>query len=97
MRSGEVVGVEALIRWQHPTKGLLGPTQFLPVIEEHPIAVDIGEWVIERSLMQFLAWKAEGQHLPISINISARQFHEGDFVTRLTSLFSRYPGYLSHQ
>ena len=47
MRTGKVVGAEALIRWQHPERGLLPPGMFLPVIEEHPLAIELGEWVID--------------------------------------------------
>jgi EAL domain-containing protein (putative c-di-GMP-specific phosphodiesterase class I) len=47
MRTGKVIGAEALIRWQHPDKGLLAPAAFLPVIEDHPLAVTLGEWVID--------------------------------------------------
>jgi len=53
MRSGKVIGAEALIRWLHPEKGLLAPAQFLPVIEDHPLAVDVGEWVMDAALTDF--------------------------------------------
>jgi hypothetical protein len=60
MRTGKVVGAEALIRWQHPDKGLLAPAAFLPVIEDHPLAVTLGEWVIEAALAQIDTWLAAG-------------------------------------
>ena len=91
MRSGALIGVEALIRWQHPIKGLLGPAAFLPVIEDDPLSVDVGEWVIVQALEQLNTWRGAGLLLPVSINVSARQFHQGDFVTRLKTLFAAYP------
>ena len=71
MRTGKVVGAEALMRWQHPERGLLPPGMFLPVIEDHPLAVEIGEWVIESALTQMESWQAEGFDLPVSVNVSA--------------------------
>ena len=50
LRSGEIIGAEALVRWRHPEKGLLPPLDFLPLIEEHPLAVELGEWVIDTAL-----------------------------------------------
>ncbi|HSP31247.1 MAG TPA: diguanylate cyclase, partial [Halomonas sp.] len=66
MRSGNVVGVEALIRWQHPEEGLLAPGQFLPTINATPLEVDLGEWVIEQALRQLDEWYAQGIALPIN-------------------------------
>ncbi|MDO8340961.1 MAG: diguanylate cyclase, partial [Candidatus Woesebacteria bacterium] len=57
MRTGGVVGAEALIRWQHPDQGLLAPAMFLPVIEDHPLAVEVGEWVIATALSQIERWQ----------------------------------------
>ncbi len=91
MRSGTVVGAEALIRWQHPEKGLLAPGLFLPVIENHPLAVDLGEWVISTALVQMERWRAAGLDLPVSINIGARQLQQGNFVTRLRSILAAHP------
>ncbi len=88
MRTGEVVGAEALIRWQHPDKGLLPPEAFLPVIESHPLIVEIGEWVIDSALSQISIWQAEGLSMHVSVNISARQLQQEDFVSRLRSLLA---------
>ena len=52
MRTGEVLGAEALIRWQHPTRGLLSPASFIPIIENHPLGIAVGEWTIEAALTQ---------------------------------------------
>lgn len=91
MHSGKVIGAEALIRWQHPEKGLLAPAAFLPVIEDHPLAVAVGEWVIEAALMQMEVWQAEGLEMPVSVNIGARQLQQIDFVQRLQTMLGRHP------
>jgi len=91
MRSGELIGAEALIRWQHPERGLLPPAVFLPVIEDHPLAVEIGEWVIEAALTQIEHWQAEGLHLPVSVNVGARQLQQLDFVERLREKLASHP------
>jgi diguanylate cyclase (GGDEF)-like protein/PAS domain S-box-containing protein len=91
MHTGKVVGSEALIRWQHPEKGLLAPATFLPLIENHPLAVEVGEWVIDTALHQMAMWRAEGLDLPVSVNVGARQLQQGDFVARLRALLSRHP------
>ena len=91
LRSGVVIGAEALIRWQHPQRGLLAPATFLPVIEDHPLAVDIGEWVIDTALAQVEHWRADGLHMPVSVNVGARQLQELDFVTKLRAMLARHP------
>lgn len=91
MRTGQVIGAEALIRWQHPEKGLLAPHAFLPVIEEHPLAIAIGEWVIDTALRQIERWRTAGLALPVSVNIGAPQLQQGDFVERLQAILARHP------
>lgn len=91
MRTGEIVGVEALIRWQHPEKNLMLPNAFLPVIEEHPLAVEIGEWVLDTALRQISDWQAVGLTIPVSVNISARHLQEERFVERLRELLAAHP------
>ncbi|MCF8159231.1 MAG: EAL domain-containing protein [Polaromonas sp.] len=91
MRSGKVIGAEALIRWQHPEKGLLLPAAFLPVIEDHPLAVDLGEWVLDSALHQMEVWQAAGLDLPVSVNIGASQLQQGDFVERLQAILAKHP------
>ncbi len=91
MRSGQVIGAEALIRWQHPEKGLLAPAMFLPVIESHPLAQAIGEWVIDTALTQLEQWQAAGMDLPVSVNIGARQLQQVDFVDRLQAILATHP------
>ena len=92
MRTGAVVGAEALIRWQHPDQGLLAPAVFLPVIENHELAVAVGEWVIDAALSQMEAWQAAGLDLPVSVNIGAHQLQQPDFVDRLRAILTAHPG-----
>ncbi len=91
MRSGQVIGAEALIRWQHPEKGLLPPATFLPAIENHPLAVEVGDWVIDTALTQLEAWQTAGLDLPVSVNIGGRQLQQADFVERLLATLDRHP------
>ncbi|MFB0935879.1 MAG: EAL domain-containing protein [Propionivibrio sp.] len=98
MRTGMVVGAEALIRWQHPERGLLSPAEFLPVIEDHPLAVDVGEWVIDAALEQCESWAEKGLAVPVSVNVGARQLQQPGFVDRLRSILEAHasidPGHL---
>ena len=91
MRTGTFNGAEALIRWQHPARGLLAPAAFLPVIEDHPLAVAIGEWVIESALSQMERWQAVGLEIPVSVNVGARQLQQADFVARLRAQLAAHP------
>ena len=91
MHSGQVIGAEALIRWQHPEKGLLAPAAFLPVIDDHPLSVEVGEWVINTALQQIEAWRATGLKMPVSVNIGARQLQQANFVARLQSILDQHP------
>ncbi|MCX6061635.1 MAG: bacteriohemerythrin, partial [Campylobacterales bacterium] len=92
MHTGEIIGVEALIRWQHPTQGILLPIAFLPVIEDHPLAIDVGEWVISTALKQIDTWQSMGLSIKISVNIGAHQLQESDFLDRLKLILRSYPG-----
>ncbi len=91
MRTGEVIGAEALIRWQHRDRGLLPPALFLPVIENHPLSIQIGEWVIDSALAQMSLWQKSEINLKISVNIGASQLQEENFVSRLAKLLADYP------
>ncbi|TWX63220.1 EAL domain-containing protein [Colwellia sp. C1TZA3] len=96
MSTGDVVGVEALIRWQHPVRGLVPPFDFLPIIENHAISLDIGEWVIDTALSQISQWQRMGITLPISVNLSAYQLQQTNFVERLSTLLAAHPDVSSH-
>ncbi|MBI6618764.1 EAL domain-containing protein [Pseudomonas corrugata] len=91
MRNGAVVGLEALLRWKHPQRGLVPPREFLPLVEETDLIVEVGEWVMEQVLTQLQQWQRVGQGWPVSINISARHFQRADFVERLQAMLERHP------
>jgi diguanylate cyclase (GGDEF)-like protein/PAS domain S-box-containing protein len=90
MRRGEVVGFEALLRWQHPQNGMVPPREFLPLVEDTDLIIDIGEWVMDQVLAQLHRWQQAGQGWPISINIAARHFQRADFVDRLRQVLARH-------
>ncbi len=90
MRTGEVIGAEALIRWNHPSRGLLMPAEFLPQIEDDDLAVAVDEWVIDKVLAQMSEWKSEGLTLAASVNISARFLQSDYFVSRLRTHLERH-------
>lgn len=91
-RQGRVVGVEALIRWQHPTLGLLSPAEFLPLIEDTDLAFSIGEWVIQEALSQMSLWKKEGIDLQVSVNAFVRHLLQPGFTDMLAANLKQHPG-----
>lgn len=97
LRCGTVVGFEALLRWQHPERGLVKPGDFLPLIEQTDLIVDIGEWVIAQVLGQMHRWQVHGHWWSVSVNIAARHFQREDFVERLQDLLAQYPQVEPHR
>ena len=91
MQTGETVGVEALIRWMHPTKGLLPPAEFLPHIEGKQLSVELSGWVIEEALKQMQAWHLLGLRMPISVNVGALHLQHPHFYEDLHQLMCNYP------
>jgi diguanylate cyclase (GGDEF)-like protein/PAS domain S-box-containing protein len=91
LSSNKIVGVEALIRWNHPERGLLQPADFLPVIENSDLEIKLGKWVLGTALAQLHAWEQAGVALDISINISARHLQSPDFVAELKRRLEQYP------
>jgi EAL domain-containing protein (putative c-di-GMP-specific phosphodiesterase class I) len=85
IKSGSVVGAEALIRWNHPDLGLLMPGKFIPIAEERGLIVPIGGWVIEEAARQAVIWHNSGISMPIAVNVSAVQFRQKDFVEELAN------------
>ena len=86
LESGEVSGVEALVRWQHPTRGLLLPAEFISVAEETGLIVPIGQWVLEEACRQIVAWRAklpDQAALMVSVNLSPRQFQQPNLVAQV--------------
>jgi diguanylate cyclase (GGDEF)-like protein len=81
LSSGQVVAMEALCRWQHPTLGTIAPTEFIPLAEETGLIVDIGRWVLAEAAAQCRQWRAEGfPTIDVSVNVSGRQLAEPDFA-----------------
>jgi diguanylate cyclase (GGDEF)-like protein len=97
MKTGIVIGVEALIRWQHPKRGLLNPGDFLPIIEHNPMNIELGEWVIDTALTQLSEWQKMGLNLlNISVNIAAVQLKQSSFTQTLSSLLAAHPDVNPH-
>ncbi len=81
MGGGTVLGMEALVRWQHPTRGLVGPDAFIPLAEESGQILAIGEWVLRTACRQCVHWQRHGfPQLRLAVNLSARQFHQRSLV-----------------
>jgi PAS domain S-box-containing protein len=91
LRTGQIIGMEALIRWQHPERGLLLPGEFLPHVEHDDLIIDIGEWVARKALKQIFAWRECGLALNVSINIAARQLLRDDFIDCLHNCLADFP------
>lgn len=79
--SGEIVGLEALVRWQHPTRGMIQPGQFIPLAEEAGLIIPLGEWVIKEALAQSRKWREAGiKAICIAVNLSAQHFRRPDLI-----------------
>ena len=91
MRTGEILGAEALIRWQKPDKKLIYPMEFLHYIEDEIISIELGEWVIHEALCHFSRFEASVPHIKISVNVSALQLLSGEFAKRLKALLEKFP------
>jgi diguanylate cyclase (GGDEF)-like protein/PAS domain S-box-containing protein len=96
LRTGAVIGVEALLRWQHPRRGLLEPAQFIAMIDDQSVGVELGRWVIDTALQQAAAWQDSGLHLPVSVNVCAHQLQQNDFVSCLAQRLAAYPSLKAH-
>lgn len=88
---GEPVGVEALIRWHHPTLGNISPAMFIPLAEETDFVIQMGTWVLETACRQLVAWSEHPttQALTIAVNVSAKQFHRSDFVQTVVDVIQQ--------
>jgi diguanylate cyclase (GGDEF)-like protein len=97
LATGSIAGVEALLRWRHPMLGNVPPSTFIPVAEEADTIVTIGEWVLRTACAQSMAWQAAGlPALPVSVNVSARQFVQPDLVSTVAAALdvTGLPGHL---
>lgn len=87
----EVVGVEALLRWQHPERGLVPPDLFIPLAEQNGIIISIGEWVLDQACKQLRAWHDQGfDGLRMAVNLSTVQLHHSELSRVVTNLMQRY-------
>ncbi len=92
MYTGKVAGAEALIRWEHPEKGLVPPSEFIPIIEEDvSLTIALGEWVIDTSLQQIHEWQEKGLSIKVSVNISPKHMMQANFAERMSDLLSKHP------
>ncbi len=89
--NGQIVGAEVLIRWQHPERGFVMPADFIPLAEETGLILSIGQWILEASCRQLKNWESDKQmqHLQLAVNVSARQFHQTDFVEQVCQTIRR--------
>ncbi|MDR4503029.1 MAG: EAL domain-containing protein [Nitrospirales bacterium] len=87
LRTRQIIGMEALLRWQHPYQGMIGPMDFIPKAEESGLIVPIGEWVLHTASAQLKKWESEGLPIsPVSVNLSARQVHKRSLPAAIESI-----------
>jgi len=96
MRKGRIIGMEALVRWAHPERGIIGPMEFLPIVEHSDVIVDIGEWVLREALRQLQHWRSFDAEWVVSVNIAARHFQRADFVPKLKAILAEFPDVPAH-
>lgn len=92
LESGEVVGLEALLRWQHPNRGLVAPLTFIPIAEETGLILPLGEWVLNQACQQMQAWRQRFQHtsrLAVNVNLSGEQLSQGNLVAVVRSAIQK--------
>ncbi len=86
--TGEVDGLEALVRWRHAERGLISPAEFIPLAEETGLIIGLGDWVLAEAVSQIKLWQSRGISLLVSVNISALQFRQTDFLWKLNKLLA---------
>ncbi len=89
--AGFATGAEALVRWQHPVRGLISPSEFIPAAEETGLILPLGIWILETACLQLMAWSACAQtaHLTLAVNVSARQLRQPEFASLVGELLER--------
>ncbi|AOR65556.1 EAL domain-containing protein [Pectobacterium wasabiae] len=90
IKTNTVIGAEALIRWRHPTLGEIYPDQFIPLAEGTTLMRPLTDWVTRKAASQVKQWRQEGLNFPVSINVSARNFSENDFIPRLVAILDNH-------
>lgn len=89
--NAEVIGFEALLRWDHPEQGQIAPGDFIPIIEESNLIIQVGEWVIEETLKQLSEWRKQGLNiLPVAVNISGRHLYSPTLAPFVKSMLEKY-------
>jgi len=96
MSNGEIIGLEALVRWNHPERGILAPGLFLPYLDDTIEEIHLGKWVLKKALEQIAQWQSEGLNIPVSVNVSAQQLQQTDFVVYISFLLKGYPEGIAH-
>ncbi|MBU0753160.1 MAG: EAL domain-containing protein [Gammaproteobacteria bacterium] len=91
LREGRVIGAEALIRWQHPERGVIAPGEFLPQVDDNDSTVQLSEWVINTALTQMEQWRAQGLELGVSVNLPAGHLQDAGFADFLEGALGRHP------
>ncbi len=90
LRTKQIIGMEALLRWHHPYQGLIGPNQFIPQAEENGMIIPIGEWVLRAASKQAKYWENQGLFSPhVAVNLSARQIHHGNLPALIQDILKR--------
>ncbi|NOG31157.1 EAL domain-containing protein [Halomonas sp. TBZ9] len=90
LSNGQFIGVEALLRWRHPMRGVVSPGEFIPLLEESGLIIDVGDWVAGEACRQLAQWQTEGIEVAMAINISARQFEQAGLAKRLAQHVAEY-------
>ena len=87
--TGRLIGVEALVRWNHPELGLVPPVRFIPLAEDTGFINQLGEWVLQEACRQMIRWQTAGLHVPkMAVNLSARQFERGGIVSLVAGILA---------
>ena len=91
MGEGRLTGAEALVRWQHPQRGMVSPAEFIPLAEETGLILPLGHWVLETACAQLARWatRPETKHLTLAVNVSANQMHQADFVAQVLAVLDK--------
>jgi diguanylate cyclase (GGDEF)-like protein/PAS domain S-box-containing protein len=90
LTAGQIVGLEALIRWKHPVRGLVSPCEFIPAAEESGIIVPLGDWVLEEACRQNKTWQEQGMpFIPVSVNLSFRQFSQRNLTGKISDILKQ--------